>query len=418
MCYKGISDYCSFGSIFPMEKRKDNRMKKKSALFMICLCMLVLAVGCKKTEKDSTNIDSNNLSSKPATEQGVTPTETITDSESVTDPTTGTAAPEMIENELVRDEYNVDDYIELGQYKGLEIKSVPVEVTEDDITIAIQQDLAASGKELVEVNDEAAKLGDTVNIDFEGVLDGVAFEGGTSENFDLMLGSNSFIEGFEAQLIGAKKGEKRALDLTFPENYQSTELAGQQVVFNVTVNKIQRYELTESFVTENTEYKTLDAYKEAMKANILVEKENAAEIKKSNDIYELLVSNSKIELPETTLKYFANDVTVYYTNQASMYGMDLPAFLGALNITQEMLDKEANAYASSMATREVLLKAIAKKENIVLTEDEYNAGVEEYAASYGVSVEELMEGANVDLLREDLLYNKIMDYVISVSVEL
>lgn len=381
---------------------------------MICLCMLVLAVGCAKTEKDSTKSDTIGKD-KSTTEQSVTPTEAITD-ESATDPADETA-PEMIKNDLVRDEYNVDDYIELGQYKGLKVKTAPVEVTEDDMVIAIQQDLAASGKELVEITGESAKLGDTLNIDFEGTLDGVAFEGGTSEDFDLMLGSNSFIDGFEAQLVGAKTGEKRALDLSFPENYQSADLAGQQVVFNVTVNKIQRYELTDSYVTDNTEYKTIDAYKEAMKANILEEKENAATIKRSNEIYELLVSNSKIELPESTLNYFINDVTVYYTNQAVMYGFDLPSFLGALNMTQEMLDEEANSYASSMATREVVLKAIAKAEKIELTEDEFNAGVEEYAAGYGVSVEELMEGANVEMLREDLLYKKIMDYVVSVSVE-
>jgi trigger factor len=383
-------------------------MKKRLSLLVLSMSMILLAAGCNSKTDDNKNATATPT---PASTEG-------TDTEGATG-TEATATPiPTVTNDLVREEYNLDDYIKLGQYKGVEVTVSKLEVSPEDLAIAIQSDLQTNGGTLTEVTGRAVQVGDTVNMDYEGLKDGVAFEGGTAAAYDLMVGSGAFIPGFEDQLIGAKTGDKLAINVTFPENYGAADLAGQPVVFNVTINKIQEYPLTDEFVTANTDYDTVDAYKTSVSDNLKSQNDETMKTELQNNVYNAVVANSAISsLPQTLIDYYANDLKVYYTNYAAAYGMDFATFLSTSGVTEDKFTEDAQDYAKSMATRDLVLGAVIKAEGIELSEDEYNEQVEAYAAQYGYeNGEALLAAADAALLREDILYKKVQDFLVGEAV--
>ena len=217
-------------------------MKKKLCILVLALCMTASVTGCTSKKDTTSNTGAETEESKNASKEETAQNDSQEESEEVTEDTriVSVAADQM------------DQYIKLGKYKGLELQEDVQDVTDADVDTQIEMNLAQNP---VEVEDENAEVkdGDVVNIDYEGKKDGVAFDGGSAEGFDLTIGSGSFIDGFEDGLIGAKKGETRNLNLTFPENYQEEDLAGQDVVFTVKINAIKTTpELTEEWVKENT----------------------------------------------------------------------------------------------------------------------------------------------------------------------
>lgn len=386
-------------------------MKKISALLLLSMFML-LAGGCNK--KDNLEGDKVNVTPTP-----VLGTESTDGSVGPAVPGEG-EAPELLVNDVVREEYNFEDYITLGQYEGIEVTVGENVVTESDIRLAIQSELQSNGVELTEVTDRAVQIGDIVNIDYEGLKDGVAFEGGTAQDYNLLVGSGQFIPGFEDQLMGTKTGDKVDLNLTFPETYPSEDLAGQPVVFKVTVNKIQEYVLTEDYIKANTDFTTIDAFMEARTKDVEARKEINIANKKANDIYNNIVENSEISsLPQSILDYFTQDFKVYYSNYAASYGVDLATFLNFSGSSEAQFEQNAKDYAKAMTTREVVMTAIAKAANIVLTEEDYQTAMAEYAVEYGYeSTEEFMDTVDEELLRQDILYRKVEDYIVEEAIEL
>lgn len=364
----------------------------------------MLAAGCNS--KDDSNVVE------------ATPTPTVTAEDTTSTEGTEIEEPEYLENELVKGEYKLEDYINLGQYKGIEVSVAPVSVSDEDIYIAIQSELGEYGAPLVEVTGRAVKLGDTVNIDYEGLKDGIAFDGGTGTNYDLRIGSGSFIPGFEDGLIGAKTGDKLDLDITFPENYGTEELAGQPVVFKVTVNMIQEYQLTEDYVTTNTEYKNVEEYLAGAKDDLMEEKEASRQAEIENSVYNSIVEGSTISsLPQTLLDYYKNDIKVYYTNFAMAYGMEFADFLSASGVTEEQFDADATEYAKNMATRDLVYGAIIKAENIELSDEEYVEQVAAIATEYGYdNPDDLLATADEKLLREEVLVNKVIDFLVAEAI--
>lgn len=382
-------------------------MKKRISILVLCMSITLLAAGCNSKTDDN---KATNATPTPASTEGTTGSDTAAGPTATPIPT--------ITNDLVREEYNVDDYIKLGQYKGVEVTVSKLEVSPEDLAVATQSDLQKNGGTLTEVTGRAVQVGDTINMDYEGLKDGVAFEGGTAAGYDLMVGSGAFIPGFEDQLIGAKTGDKLAINVTFPENYGAADLAGKPVVFNVTVNKIQEYPLTEEFVTANTDYDTVDAYKTSISDNLKAQNDETMKTELQNNVYNAVVANSEISsLPQTLLDYYANDLKVYYTNYAAAYGMDFATFLSTSGVTEAQFAEDAKNYAESMATRDLVLGAVIKAENISLSDDEYNQQVEAYATQYGYeNGEALLAAADPTLLREDILYKKVQDYLVGVAV--
>ncbi|HKL79804.1 MAG TPA: trigger factor [Mobilitalea sp.] len=393
-------------------------MKKKLALLVISACILLLAGGCNT--KDKLEGKSTELPPTPAVTDN-------TDAKDETDTTDNADAIEEIApevtpevNEIVREEVKLEDYIKLGQYKDIEVTVEQLEVTQDDIDVKTQLSLQEGGAPLTEVTGRKVKIGDTVNIDYEGLKDGVAFEGGTAPGANLLIGSNSFIPGFEEKIVGANIGDKLDVDVTFPENYNNEELKGQPVVFKVTVNKIQEYEVTEEFVTTNTDYETVDAYKSSISDELSALSEENMKAQKATSVYNTVIENSEItSLPQNLLDYYERDLKVFYTNYAISYQVDLPTILSAFGMTEETFNVEAIAYADAMATRDLVLGAIIKAENLVLTDEEFNQQVDTYTEEYGYSSsEEFLANANQDLLKEDMLYQKAKDYIVAESIEL
>ena len=308
--------------------------------------------------------------------------------------------------------------VTVGEYKGLVLTSVSQAAADEDIAQMLEY-----YSELVEV-ERAAQDGDTVNINYVGLKDGTAFEGGTDDSeagTDLKLGSNRFIDGFEDGLIGAVAGEKRDLNLTFPENYSNTELAGQAVVFQVTVNAVKETkipELTDAFVAEKfPDYTTAEDYKKAR--HDYLNQESYYE-----QITEQIMGSSEVE--EYDEKKVAEEKQLLidqYTNYASyygsMYGLDtetaIQYFLGFES--KEAFEEEMGNYAYDVVKNAMIIEKIAEQENIKLTDEEYNKMTEEYAKNYGYEdAAGFIEAFGEDMVRETLIAEMVMEFIIENAV--
>lgn len=300
--------------------------------------------------------------------------------------------------------------ITLGEYKGIEVTKDPVEVTEEEVNTAIQNELEAGAK--YTETDRAVQTGDQVNIDYVGTKDGVAFDGGTAQGYDLSIGSGQFIKGFEEGLIGAKKGDKVTLNLTFPENYQNADLAGQAVVFEVTVNAVKEKqvpELNDAYVQESSDFKTVDEYKEDKKQSLLKDKNDQAEQKVKSDIYNAILNASTVEPKQDAIDANFNNVVANYTNQASSYGMDLGTFAGAFAGMAEADFKEVlKTQAEAIVEQRLVVTAIAEKEGIVITDEDRKKIADEMGYE---SVENMIETAGQFNVDDYIMNNKVMDFL-------
>jgi trigger factor len=383
-------------------------MKKKILFIVISLCITMLAWGCEKKNVAS-ELDA-------AADSAANTGNDIADGSEEGSETTDTAAVNVPE----KDEYKASDYITLGEYKGLTVTYTKLEVTDADVEETIKEGLAASATQ-EEVTGRPVQEGDTVNIDYEGLKDGVAFDGGTAQGQELMIGSGRFIDGFEEGLIGANIGDKITLNLTFPENYPNADLAGQAVVFNVTVNSIKADvipELTEEYVKNNTDYDTIEAYKEATRANLVEANEKTMKNEKIANLIEQIVKNSTISsYPQTLIDYYAFEMENYYTQYAQMLGFEFSDFLEANKMTQEEFDVQKNGYAESRAAQELALQAVIEAEGIELSEEEYKDGVTRYTAEGGYpSEEEFLKLVPEKEIREVLLWEKAVNFLMDNSV--
>ncbi len=362
-------------------------MKK---IFKVCMCGMVAATlisGCSKKDVKETTQASTEATESSAQETVAT-----------------------------QDLTNIDNgKVTLGEYKGIEVKKDPVEVTDEEIQQAIDQDLAAHEKK-VDV-DREVKDGDVVNIDYAGTKDGVAFDGGTAKGYDLTIGSNQFIEGFESGLIGAKKGDKVSLNVTFPENYQNKDLAGKPVVFEVTVNSVQEKqlpELNDAYVQENTKSKTVDEYKEETKQTLLKSKNDAAEQKVKNDIYTAISANCKVEPEQKAIDANYDNLIARYTNQAAAYGMDFTTFITAFTgMKEEDFKTAAKTQAEEIVKQRLIVNAIAEKEKLAVTDDDRK----EVATELGYeSPEELIKAEGQFEVDDYVMNNKVMEYLMQNAV--
>ena len=282
----------------------------------------------------------------------------------------------------------------VSEYRGVKINVAAPEVTDDEVDQKIQTNLKQNPNE-VEV-DRAAQDGDIVNIDYKGTKDGEAFDGGTAEGQDLTLGSGSMIDGFEDGLVGAKKGETKTLDLTFPENYREESLAGQAVVFEVTVNAVKEKQdavLDDAFVQRTSDYQTVDEYKEGIRADLLAQKQKTAEQEMEQDVLQDIIDNSDFKFSRNGLSVRYNQMLKQYTNQAKMYGMTLSQMAQA-NGMDEAGFKEY-IYSS--------VKEAAKKEIVV----------EAFAQANGTSKDTLVSLYGEDTVNEQVLQDKVLRFLAS-----
>ena len=322
-------------------------------------------------------------------------------------------------------------YVELGEYKGIEVTVDSTDVTDEEVTAQIETTLESAATE-EEVTDRAVEDGDIVNIDYVGKIDGKEFEGGSAEAYDLTIGSGSFIDDFEEQLIGANIGDVVEVNVTFPEDYTNEYVAGKDAVFTVTINGIKETivpKLTDKWVKEYTadadvKCTTVDEYKEVVKADLKAQKEEAAATNKTADVLTTIVENSTINgYPEEEIDAYISDMKTYYESYASMLGTDLQTFLTSyMGMTEEQFNEEANTLAEATIARQMVCKLIAKAEGMTVSDEEYQAGLEQYAIDYSTdsqayTPEEFEEAYGKDVVTENILLEKVLDFITENAVE-
>ena len=311
------------------------------------------------------------------------------------------------------DAIEVANYVTLGEYKGLTAVAAAPEVTDEDLESYIEYVLS-SNMVSTEVTDRAVQEGDIANIDYEGKKDGVAFDGGTAAGYDLEIGSNSFIDGFEDGLIGVEIGETVDLNLTFPESYPSEDLAGQEVVFTVTVNSIR----VESLPVLDDEFvqglgmglNTVDEFRQNCYDVLMEEAEYNYTSSVQSQLLEQVLSNAIVseELPEELLTRYSDRLYANMEYYANMYGMDVESFMSATGSTEETLRESANAAAGQI----LVMRAIADAEGLVPTEEEINAELEESAALYGYEdLEEYKNAIDFPAFGEYVMTEKVTAFL-------
>lgn len=286
------------------------------------------------------------------------------------------------ENPLVFSlEVAVKPEVELGQYKGIEVEKHAYNVTDEEVSAAIEQ-LREGIARMVDV-ERAVENGDTVNLDYSGSVDGVKFDGGTAEGQTLVIGSGSFIPGFEEQMIGMAIGEEKEIELTFPAEYHAEQLAGKQAVFAVKVNGVQVRELPElddEFAKDVSEFDTLDALRESKKQELLEQAAKNAKTEKENDVVRQAVENATVVIPEAMVERqidnFLNDMRY----RLSMQGLSLEDYLKYTNTDMAALRDQCRADSLLRVKSQLVIEAISKAENIQATPEEISAKVAEYAA--------------------------------------
>ena len=361
-----------------------------------------------ETESESETASETETESESET---VSETETETGSESESE--TGSEAESESETETefnVADlpEYDASEYVTLGEYKDLTVEVAPVEVTDEQV----MDKIASETKQTL--TEGTVESGDTVNIDYVGKIDGEEFDGGSAEGYDLEIGSCTFIDGFEDGIIGMQVGDTKDLELKFPEDYHSTDLAGKDVVFTVTVNSISRVpELTDEVADSVVEGMTAEAYQESVRQDLEDQAKESQKTEAEQKLLQAVYENATIDgYPEENLQYTIKRATDYYEWLASMYGMSLDDYLKNYGMTQDEFNEQIQPVAEEALGEEMTLLAIAKEENIEVSDEEYEDGLARYAEAQGMDdPSKLEEAYGENYIKNSLLQEKVLDFL-------
>lgn len=315
--------------------------------------------------------------------------------------------------EEASEEYIAEGSITLGEYKNLPVTVVNPTVSDEELQGRI--DTVLGGYATWDAVDREAADGDRVKIDYKGLKDGEAFEGGTAEGYTLVLGSNTFIDGFEEGLIGVKAGEERDLNLTFPEDYQAEDLAGQDVVFEVKIHEVAEKhvpELTDEFVAENfPELGTVDAYKADLKQQMLDAKTMQSEQQRDAELLAAVVENSEIACATDEVNKVYDQQIQYYTSMAGMYGMGLADYAAMMGMDEDGFRTEVRKMSEQTVKQQMALMEIAKKEKLTVEDADREALAEEYKDAYE-SVDDMIEKAGAENVDNAILYDKAIQVVV------
>ncbi len=307
----------------------------------------------------------------------------------------------------------VEPEIEVKNYKGIEVTKKSTEVTEELINEEIDK-VRERNSRMVSVEDRPAQMGDTTVIDFEGFVDGVAFEGGKGENFNLELGSGNFIPGFEEQLVGHNTEEEFTITVTFPEEYHSEELKGKESQFKITIHEIKTKELPElddEFVKDVSDKDTLDEYKEEVKETIAKRLEAEAEKDVDDQLVEKMLENIEGEIPEAMFENEVNTMLREFDMRLRSQGMDLNTYLQYTGMNPESVKEMYMPEAQRRVKMRLALEKIVELENITPTEDEIEAEYVKLAEVYQMEADKVKEVLPVDAITQDLAVEKAMKFV-------
>lgn len=309
---------------------------------------------------------------------------------------------------------------ELGDYKNLVADDVKIEVTDEMVDERVNKERENNAR-IVSIEDGPIKDMDTVNIDFEGSVEGVPFDGGKSENYDLVVGSHTFIPGFEEQLIGKNIGDNVDVNVIFPEEYHSEELKGKEALFKVKINSIkekQLPELDDEFAQDVSEFDTLDEYRADIKKNLVESAEKNALVQKQNNAIDALIESSNVEAPESMINEEVDKAFRDFAGRIRQYNMNLDNYFKMLNTTEEAVREQLKPEATKRANAELVIDAFAKLENIEVSEEEIDKEIDEFGKNMKVKdfeefKKELKSGEGLEGITASLIRRKAVDHLVS-----
>lgn len=308
--------------------------------------------------------------------------------------------------------------VELGEYKGIKLEKKEYPVTDEDVENAVKAMAEKNVRIITCDDDKILESGDTAVIDFEGFVDDKPFDGGKGENYSLEIGSNTFIPGFEDQLIGFKKGEETEVNVTFPENYFSKELAGKPAIFKVKINEIKTKEYPEmddEFAKDVSEFDTLKELKDDTREKLEEENAKKAKYETEESAIEAVIENAKIEIPDAMLQAEIDGYVQDLDNNLKRQGMSLEQYIKMLNMDMSEVRGQYEEKARHNILTRLVLEAIFKKENIAITDEDINNKLKDVAKEYGRDAEEFVSKANdqvKDFAREELKYDLAVKFVV------
>ena len=312
--------------------------------------------------------------------------------------------------------------VTLGEYKGVSVPKADTEPTEEDISAEIEKEREAQSR-MVAVEDRPAEDGDTVTIDFEGFIDDEAFEGGKSENYPLTLGSHSFIDGFEEQVVGMQIGEEKDIEVTFPEEYHQKELAGKPAVFKVKLSEIKKKELPEvddEFAQEVSEFDTLEEYKADLKKTVKERKEAKAKADKEDAVIEKLIEDAQMDMPEPMVNDQVETMINEMSSRMQQQGLTLEQYLQFTGMDMDTLKEQTKPQAVKRLKSRLVLEAVAEAEHLEVTEERYDEELQNMASSYQMEFDKLKEliGENErKQIENDIKVQMAVDLVRDAAVE-
>lgn len=312
--------------------------------------------------------------------------------------------------------------VKLGKYKGVKVEKIETEVTDEEVNVALDKERENNAR-TISVEDRAVKDGDMTVIDFEGFVDGVAFEGGKGENYPLTIGSGAFIPGFEEQLVGAELNKETEVNVTFPEDYHAEDLKGKAAVFKCTVKEIKEKELPElddEFASEVSEFDTLAEYKEDMKKKLAEKKEAEAKNKKEEAAIEAIINDSEMDIPDAMVETQQRQMVEEFAQRLQMQGLSLDQYFQFTGLNAQMMLEQVKPQAEKRIKSRLVLEAVAEAEKFEVTEEELEKELARMAEMYQMEVEkvkELLDDYQKDQIKKDLKVQKAVDFIVENAKE-
>lgn len=312
----------------------------------------------------------------------------------------------------------VNPEVILGKYKGVKVKKIEVDITDADIDAEIKKESEKNARIITIEDREDVRADDTAILDFEGFVDGAPFEGGKGEDYELVIGSNTFIPGFENQLIGATKGNEVDVNVTFPEDYNSEELKGKDAQFKVTVKeiKVKEYpEIDDEFAKDVSEFDTLIEYKDSIKTKLVEAAEKKAKSDTENSILNLVVDDAGIEIPQVMIEDRIDYLLKDFGMRLKYQGFDMESYLKMTNLKAEDIRKDFADRALSDVKGRLVIEEICKVEAIEPTEEEFEEAIIKVAVQYGQKVEEFkqhLRDEDIEYIKNDSKYKKTIDFIV------
>lgn len=312
--------------------------------------------------------------------------------------------------------------VELGKYKGVKIDKIETEVTDEEVAAELEKEREKNAR-TISVSDRAVKDGDIISLDFEGFVDGVAFEGGKGTDYPLTIGSHSFIPGFEEQLIGAEVSKELDVNVTFPAEYQEKSLAGKDAKFVCTVKDIKEKELPElndEFASDASEFDTLDEYKADLKKTLSERKESEAKREKEDKVVQAIVEDSKMDIPDAMIETQTKQMAENYARRLQQQGLSIEQYFQFTGLTAEKLLDQMKPQAEKNIKSRLILEAVVAAEGITATDEEFQEEVAKMAETYQMEADKLKEligDEEEKQLREDVAIQKAVDFVVKEAKE-